>query len=240
MRSIRMWFAAAGILIFAAAASAQMGGMMGGMGMGGSFRGVWSPVVGAGALYEMQNQRQGASGGPQQIQIAIVGQDTVNGQPAYWMEMSMDSPRGGGTIYIKYLFVLEAGTVKPTRMIIQPPGRGPMEMPVGGMGGGGQMGGRGQQAPQSADISKQAQDLGSESVTVPAGTFTAEHYKSSDGADVWVSPKVSPWGLVKMTSPNANMTLLKVITDAKDMITGTPQVFDPGQMRPGGGGPPQQ
>lgn len=238
MRSIRMWFAAAAILISGAAASAQMG--FGGMGMGGSFRGVWNPVVGAGALYEMQNQRQGPGGGTSQMQIAIVGQDTVNGQPAYWMEMSMDSPRGGGTMYVKQLYVLDGGNVRVVKMIVQPPGRGPMEIPVGGMGGGGQMGGRGQQQPQSADISKQGQDLGSESVTVPAGTFTAEHYKSSDGADVWVSPKVSPWGLVKMTSPNSNMTLLKVVTDAKDMITGTPQMMDPSQMRPGGGGPPQQ
>ncbi len=237
MRSIRMWFAAAAVLALAATASAQMG--MGGMGMGGAMRGVWNPVVGAGALYEVQNQRQGQGGGTQQMQLAIVGQDTVNGQPAYWLEISMDSPRSGGTIYIKYLYVLDAGNVKITRMIIQPPGRGPMEMPVGGMGGGGGMGGNRQPQPQSADVSKEAQDLGSESVTVPAGTFTAEHFKSKDGADVWVSPKVSPWGLVKMTSPNSNMTLLKVVTDAKDMITGTPQVFDPSQMRPGGGGPPQ-
>ncbi len=235
MRSIRMWFAAAAILALAATASAQMG--MGGMGTAGGFRGVWNPVVGAGGLYEIQNQRQGPGGGTSEMQIAIVGQETVNGKTGYWLEMTMDNPRAGGTMYAKYLYVLDAGKMQILRMVVQPPGRSPIEMPVGGMGGG-MMGNR-QPQPQAADISKEAQDLGSESVTVPAGTFTAEHYKSGDGADVWVSPKVSPWGLVKLTSTNSNMTLLKVVTDAKDMITGTPQVFDPSQMRPGGG-PPQQ
>ena len=234
MRSIRMWFAAAAILALAATASAQMG--MGGMGMAGGFRGVWNPVVGAGGLYETQNQRQGPGGGTSQMQIAIVGQETVNGKTGYWLEMTMDNPRGGGITYMKFLYVLDAGKMQILRMVIQPPGRSPIEMPVGGMGG--MMGNR-QPPPQAADISKEAQDLGSESVMVPAGTFTTEHYKHSDGSDVWVSPTVPPWGLVKLTSANSNMTLLKVVTGATDMITGTPQTFDPGQMRPGGG-PPQQ
>ncbi|HYB62276.1 MAG TPA: hypothetical protein VEH50_12465 [Methylomirabilota bacterium] len=231
MGSIRMWFAAAAILALAVTASAQMG--MGGMGMAGGFRGVWNPVVGAGGLYEIQNQRQGPGGGTSQMQIAIVGQETVNGKTGYWLEMTMDNPRGGGAMYSKFLYVLDGHNMQIVRMVIQPPGRSPIDMPVGGM-----MGNR-QPQPQVADISREAQDLGSESVTVPAGTFTTEHYKTSDGADVWVSPKVSPWGLVKMTSTNSNMTLLKVVTDAKDMITGTPQTFDPSQMRPGGG-PPQR
>jgi len=219
-------------LLFGGAAVAQMG--MGGMGMANSMRGVWNPVIGSGGLYQLETPQHGSS----QMQIAIVGQDTVDGKAGYWLEMGMQSPRGGGTMYSKSFYVVEGGNIQVTRMIIQPPGRQPIEMPVG-MGQGGPPGSRATQ-PQPADISKAGQDLGSESVTVPAGTFTAEHYKTTDGADIWVSPKVSPWGLVKMTSPNSNMTLLKVITDAKDQITGTPQVFNPGQMMNGGGGPPQQ
>ncbi|MGO9640658.1 MAG: hypothetical protein ACLP1Y_05050 [Candidatus Acidiferrales bacterium] len=208
-------------VLFVATAFAQMGGRMPG------FRGVWNPTIGSGGLYEMQTPQ----GGTSQMQIAIVGQETVNGKTGYWLEMTMSN--AGGTMYAKYLYIVDAGNMQIVRMVIQPAGRGPIEMPVGGMG-------NRQPPPVPADISRQGQDLGSESVTVPAGTFTAEHYKTGDGADVWVSPKVSPWGLVKMTSPNSNMTLLKVVTDAKDQITATPQTFDPSQMRPGGGGPPQQ
>jgi hypothetical protein len=208
-------------LLLVATAFAQMGGRMPG------FRGIWNPTIGAGALYEMQSQQ----GGTSQMQIAIVGQETVNGKTGYWLEMTMDNPRAGGTMYAKYLYIVDAGNMQILRMVIQPPGRSPIEMPVS-------MGSR-QPPPVAADISKQGQDLGSETITVPAGTFATEHYKTGDGADVWVSPKVSPWGLVKMTSPNSNMTLLKVVTDVKDQITGTPQTFDPSQMR-GPGGPPQQ
>ena len=39
--------------------------------------------------------------------------------------------------------------------------------------------------------------------------------------------QVAPWGLVKMQGKDASMILTKVITDAKDHITGTPKKFDP-------------
>lgn len=89
-----------------------------------------------------------------------------------------------------------------------------------------------QRAPeQHADIREQAEDVGSESITVPAGTFTCEHYRMKDGsADVWVSEKVAPWGVVKMTGRDGTMTLTKVLTNAKTHITGTPQKFDPMEM----------
>ena len=81
---------------------------------------------------------------------------------------------------------------------------------------------------QPADIRDRAEDLGSESVTTPAGTFTAEHYKMKDGSgDAWVAPKAGPYGLVKFQGKDTSMVLTKVITDAKDKITGTPQPFNP-------------
>jgi hypothetical protein len=41
---------------------------------------------------------------------------------------------------------------------------------------------------------------------------------------------VGPWGLVKSENKDSTMVLTKVITDAKDHITGTPKKFDPMQM----------
>jgi hypothetical protein len=93
-------------------------------------------------------------------------------------------------------------------------------------------GGKGQgQSNIPQDIHDKADLIGTESVTVPGGTFTCEHYRAKDGTgDVWLSDKVSPWGLVKMQDKTRTMVLTKAITDAKDHITGTPKKFDPMQM----------
>jgi hypothetical protein len=232
-----MWIgamcAAAMLAGAAVTVSAQMGGMMGG-GASSMFRGVWSPVVGAGAEYQMTSTK---GNGPSKIGISIVGKEEVGGEPAYWMEIATQDPRSGGDFYMKTLIVVNGGKTQGTKMIMQMPGRPPMEMDMQAMQ---MMGGGRPHAPQSADISKGGTDVGSESVTVPAGTFTCEHYRNADGDDVWVSSKISPWGLVKMNGHEGNtMVLTRVITDAKDMITGTPVQMQMPNMG-GMGGPPQQ
>jgi hypothetical protein len=91
----------------------------------------------------------------------------------------------------------------------------------------------GHRMPQStpSDIRDKAERVGTESITVPAGTFSCEHYRMKDGSsEAWVSDKVAPWGLVKTQGKDSSMVLTKVITDAKDHITGTPKKFDPMQM----------
>ena len=51
---------------------------------------------------------------------------------------------------------------------------------------------------QEAHFRQKAQRVGTETISVPAGTFVCEHYRMTDGSgDIWFSPKVSPWGLVK-------------------------------------------
>jgi hypothetical protein len=105
-------------------------------------------------------------------------------------------------------------------MIMQMPNRPPMEMPAQML----QMHGH----KRSADVRNEAEDVGSESVMTPAGTFTTEHYKmKDDSGDVWVAEKAGPYGLVKFQGKDATMLLTKVITDGKDKITGTPQPFNP-------------
>jgi hypothetical protein len=103
-----------------------------------------------------------------------------------------------------------------------------------------QMGGMGQ-SKQPIDIRDKADNVGSESVTTPAGTFTADHYRMKDGSgDFWLSEKVSPYGLIKGQGKDFNMVLTKVVTGASDKITGTPVPFNPRLMMPGGaGGRPQ-
>ena len=221
--SVRVAILTGFVLSAAVSASSQMGG---GMGMRRpQIEGVFNPVVGQGAAYEVQ--RQGEKEGKTSMEITVVGKDTVDGKDAYWLEITADSPRGDGQMVMKSLLVLDGQSTRTEKMIVQPPGMDPMEMP-------GQMMARRGNQTQSADIRSNAEDVGPESITTSAGTFACEHYRAKDGSgDYWIAKNVSPWNLVKFTSKDSTMILVKVITDAKDKITGTPKPFNPmGMGRP--------
>jgi hypothetical protein len=196
--------------------------------------GIWHPVVGAGAAYEMTRE-----GKKTQMEITVVGKEDVEGKTAYWMEMAMTDPRTSQPVYVKNLMSVSDSGVTSMRMVMQMPGQpDPMEMDlnVNPMG-------RGMKQTTPANIADKAEVVGTESVTVPAGTFPCTHFRMKDGTgDAWVSDKVGPWGLVKSQSKDSSMVLAKVITDAKDHITGTPKKFDMGQMMRGLGqqGQPSQ
>lgn len=186
-----------------------------------SVQGVWNPVVGTGAAYEITDNQQKKN----TLEITVVGKESVNGKDAYWMETGVQDPKSHNTIYMKMLIAQDQGNVVTERFIMQVPGQpNPMEMSMKlAMGGA--------QGAQSSDIRDRAERVGSETITVPAGTFVCEHYRVKDGSgDVWFTPKVSPWGLIKFVGKDSSMVLLKQITDAKDHITGTPVKFDPTQM----------
>lgn len=207
------------VLLSAASASAQM--MRGGPPPLG---GVWNPVVGHGAAYEVTRD----GGKKEELEITVVGKEPVDGRDGYWLEMAMNNSEMRGRMVLKFLFVLDGQETRSVKTIMQMPGRPPMEMPA-------QMT-QHQHTSQSADMRTGAQDLGSESVTVPAGTFTCEHYRTKDGSEAWLANEVSPWGAVKYQGKESTMVLVKVISDAKDKIVGTPQPFNPATM----GRPPQQ
>jgi hypothetical protein len=70
--------------------------------------------------------------------------------------------------------------------------------------------------------------VGTESVTVPAGTFTCQHYRSQGNngtSDVWFSTDITPTGMVKMTSQDTTQVLKKVLTHETSHIKGEPQKF---------------
>jgi hypothetical protein len=183
--------------------------------------GVWNPVVGSGAAYEMTNR----DGKKSQLEITIVGKEEVNGKTSYWMEMAMSNARGGADTYLKYLISPTDKGLAPMRMIMQLPGEDPTDVDMNLVGG--------SRVKQSipTDIRDKSELVGTETVTVPAGTFSCEHYKMKDSSsDAWVSDKVAPWGLVKTQGKDSSIVLAKVITDAKDHITGTPKKFDPMQI----------
>lgn len=182
-------------------------------------RGVWNPVVGSGAAYSVESKREGKS----EMEFAIVGTEMVAGKPGHWMEMVFKGKEG--LMVMKTLSVMDANSIQVKRMIMQAPGEEPMEFPMNMAMMGGQRG------SHSADIRNEADLIGTETISTPAGTFECQHYRAKDkSSDVWVSEKVPPYGMVKMVSKDSTMTLTRVITDAKSRIIGTPKKFDPMEM----------
>lgn len=205
----KMGLFAAGLLVLTlvGAAQAQFGMMH-----PPELRGVFNPVVGEGASYQMVDEK----GIRRQFDIAVVDKDASGG---YWQEISVLDPKGE-TVYMKMLLVKQGGDLIVQRLIVQTPGRPPMDMSS-------MM--QSQAKPQKLDYRAEAQNLGTESVTTPAGTFSCQHWrttKEKDNADIWINDKVKPWGLVKTSSKSGTMTLSKVITDAKTHITGKPMSME--------------
>jgi len=181
---------------------------------------VFKPVVGSGGVYEIQRTDQQNS--PKRaMEMTIVGKEMVDGKDGYWMEVGHVDEGTSTMAYAKMLVTKD--DFQFHKMVFQQPGKPAMEMPV-----------------HSNDNTKKHREdelgkwhlVGSESVTVPAGTFSCQHWKKDQGTgDVWISDKVSVFGMIKSVSSGETMVLTKVITDAKDHITGPVQQFDPQAMR---------
>jgi hypothetical protein len=179
--------------------------------------GEFKPVVGSGAEYEVATKNEKLKWA-----YAVVGKENVDGAEGYWLEMRLEGGRGGNTV-MKHLMVMRAGKPEIERMITQAAGQPPMEMPMGMMGA---MMKQGQQAAEEKGLGEK---IGTEPVTVPAGTFLCDHYRAQTAktpADVWISAKVSPYGMVKMTSADMTMVLTKVLANETSQIKGEPQKLE--------------
>jgi len=198
------------------------------MGMGPrvpTLGGVWRPVVGSGATYERASKQDGSKG---QIEVTVLGKEDMGGKTGYWSEITFTDPKMGHEMIIKELMAVTDDGVAATKTIMQMPGQDPMEMDANMSGN---MAGHRMQHSNPADFRSKAELVGTETITVPAGTFACEHYRAKDGSDeAWISDKVSPWSLVKSQNKDTTIVLTKIITDAKDHITGTPKKFDPMEM----------
>ncbi|HEV3275961.1 MAG TPA: hypothetical protein VG860_04020 [Terriglobia bacterium] len=214
MNSIRS-FVATAVAVIGLAAVCWSQGMMRPPNIPGEFK----PVVGSGAQYQLTDKK----GAMHDWTWAVVGKGTADGQDAYWLEMRSTTPQGA--MVMKELMVIQPGNVDIKRMIVQTAGRPPMEMPVGMM----HMGMQHAQQQAASGSHGMGEVVGSESITVPAGTFDTQHYRSTDKGttDVWASTKISPYGMVKMTSSDGtSMVLEKVLDHETSQITGEPQKMD--------------
>jgi hypothetical protein len=177
---------------------------------------LFKPVVGNGAVYQTTRTDQVNSPGDS-AEFTVVGRDLADGKEGVWLEFGHQMKGVEGLVYSKMLITKDDFQIH--RSIMQIPGHPAMEMRVN----------------PSARTSQHMQDeinqwsqIGEESVTVPAGTFTCQHWKKNDGKnEIWANDRISPFGMVREVTPGTTRVLVKVITDAKDHITGTVTPFDP-------------
>lgn len=175
----------------------------------------FKPVVGSGAVY--QSVEADGSTPKSSMEMYVVGREMVGLKEAYWLEFSIPEKEMNGTIYSKVL--VSKDDFETHRTIFQWPGAPAMEMPAN-------MNSRA--AKKIGDDLAKWSQVGTETITVPAGTFVCQHWKKKDGkGDVWENDKVTPFGMVKEVEPGSTDILLKIITDAKDHITGPVSPFDP-------------
>lgn len=180
----------------------------------------FTPVVGSGAQYQVTTRD-----GRMTFTYAVVGKERVDGNDAYWLEVRSDGAMLKGEMVIKELTLGIGAHPEIKRMIMQPPGRPPMEAPPGMM----EMMKQHMAQNEKARKDGMGEKMGTESITVPGGTFECDHFRRQENqmdVDYWISSKVPPYSLVKMTGPDTSMVLEKVLTGEMSHIKGEPQRMD--------------
>jgi hypothetical protein len=211
MRKIIFVVSVLSVLSFVHLAYAQFG-----KGAAPKFYSDFKPVVGGWSEYQMTGKAES----PSKMKIAIVGKEG----DAYWYETVMETKEKGPIISKMLVSGNPEDKQNIKRMIVKMGNEPAMEMPTQMM-----------QASASKDQGQRGKiiDKGTESIKVPAGTFTAQHMQYQGGeivVDTWVSKDVSPYGMVKSQSKEFEMVLLGYGTGAKTLITETPQKFQMPQM----------
>ncbi len=175
------------------------------------------PVVGKGAVYadagkDGKNTRT--------IEIAVIGKDSFEGQEGFWMQF-VSTDEQGKTIIGKSL--ITPPDYQLHHMIFQQQGQPAMELPAN------MNPARKQQMEENFN---DWHSVGTETVTVPAGTFSCEHWRNDKThAESWTSEKVTPFGMVKSVKASGDTEVLsKLVENATDRITGPVKQFDMQQM----------
>ncbi|MGO8790178.1 MAG: hypothetical protein ACLQVL_22735 [Terriglobia bacterium] len=198
----------------------------GGMGMMGSLPpmpGLQNPTVGSGSEYLVTTK-----GKEMDVATVALGKEDVGGATGFWMEMRMTGAQTGGEMVMKTLTVTTGAETGVKRMIMQAPGRPPMEM-TGMMMSMMQQHQARPTTPAGGEKGSMGELVGTESITVPAGTFSCQHYRKQEQngpVDMWISTDVSPYALVKMTGTDTTMVLKKTLTNETSHIKGEPQKFE--------------
>ena len=179
---------------------------------------VFNPVVGRGAVY-LDTDKDAKTA--RTTEIAIVGKDSFEGKEGFWMQVYSIDPQGKAFVGKS---LITPGDFQFHRMIVQPPGQQAMEMPMN------------MNAARKQTMEDNLSDwhsVGTESISVPAGTFSCEHWHNDKNrSEIWTSEKVTPFGMVKEINANGGgQVLSKILDNAADRITGPVKQFDMQQMQ---------
>ena len=168
------------------------------------------------------------NGGPHNgvtMRFAIVNTERRGDSTLYWFEVSTVSPNDASRSGVMQMLVPSFDVERSgIRGLVMKMGSQPaLKMPDQMIG---MMGQRMGNHNPGLDMSRRclaAQVIGSETVSVPAGSFKALHLKGADGGEAWMSADI-PFGLVKVLMKDAStMVLTGKGMDAKSSITETPQ-----------------
>jgi hypothetical protein len=184
-------------------------------GAGPKFYSDFKPVVGGWSEYQMTER----GGSTSKMKIAIVGKEG----DAYWYETVIETKQEGRTISKMLVSGNPEDQKNVKRMVVKMGNEPAMEMPLEMMQG----------STEDQGQKGKTIDKGTESIKVPAGTFTARHiqYQYEELVeDTWIHKDISPYGVVKSKSKDFEMVLLGYGTGAKTQITEKPQKFEMPKM----------
>lgn len=140
-----------------------------------------------------------------------------------WVEVSITDP---GRRRLVYRSLIKGSLSDPdgvARVIVQPPGQKPLELPVAGAA---------RAAPRFPDSGKPAggKRVGRQTVKVAAGTFATTHYRQKVRGgvrDVWVTSEKAAFPVVKIAAPGFVLELAERGADARTEVKGKPIKPDP-------------
>lgn len=178
-------------------------------------------AVGTWATYNWTGGRTNGSA----MRMAVVGKETQEGTTYYWYEVSLGDPKRPRDKMIMQMLVPGLGTGSVRSMVMKSGDQPAMKMPAQMI----QMVNSSPGMNMAADLARQCQAMevvGWERVTVPAGAFRALHMRNPGSqmvSEVWVQPDLQ-FSMVKaLLKDGALMELTGQGTDAKSLITETPQ-----------------
>jgi hypothetical protein len=187
-------------------------------------------TVGQWAEYEITSAEGTATS-----RFAVVGTEETAGKEHFWYETRMESPMGAMIMQLLIpSYPYEQSDIQ--RAVVKMGDQPAMIVSEQMLG---MMQGRGTENPaqDAASACENAELVGREDVTVPAGKFEVLHLRVSDDnetADIWVSANV-PFGMVKLEGvEGVELVLLSHGDDAKSSITEKPQKMPgvpPGLLR---------
>jgi hypothetical protein len=203
-----LWLALAGLAVIATSASAQ-----------GSCEDIGRffskpPKIGEWADMRMDMKKdQGKK--PMTMRVGFVGEEAHQGRQMYRLQMTMTGK--DGQPHIMQMLTPwgpdALGREFDTEVVMKMGNQQAVIMPVQG------------DKRQMYDIRKECAKVdfvGEETVSVPAGSYKARHYKGPDG-ETWVSMDVPGWRMVKMvTKDGEELVLTGTGTGYKNEITEKP------------------